>query len=153
MEELKNSVRAVCYVSAAVCIIRSLTGGTKLHTVMDMLMKLIMAAVIAAPFVNRGFSSELPDISGYGSDIAYDGEEIYMNAMRMQTAENVREILVEQLSAAGISVSEIEVDVNISPDGCIDIYRVTVTADDPEAAAGLIRESLGEETEVIDGGA
>ena len=85
----------------------------------------------------------LSDISGYA--------EIYDNELARQTGENISNVLMTQLKAAGIAVEKIRTDVNISTDGSISINKVIVETEEPEAAARLIRNSLGQETEVING--
>ena len=58
---------------------------------------------------------------------------------------------MEQIKASGIKCEEIKVSVNISETNSIDINSITVSADNYEAAADVIRSSLGAETEVRNG--
>lgn len=151
MYDLKPVVMAVCAVSAVKCIISQTAGALKMKNQICLMLDIILALVLIAPFV-KGFSGfELPkladyELSGYGYST-----ELYENALAQQTAANVEEILGQQLAAAGIDYEKITAEVNISEDGSISITKVTVTTEDHEAAAEVVRNSLGQETEVING--
>ena len=64
---------------------------------------------------------------------------------------NINDILLSQLNSAGISVEDIDTEVNISENSGISINRVIIRTAEFEKAAELIRSSLGQETEVING--
>lgn len=149
MEDFKNAVMAVCIVSAGVCMIENMVSGTKLKSQMKLLLNLTVASVLIASFTKGGISFELPAFP------SYDAEEysysVYSEELCRQTAENVSGILLENLSAAGINCSKIETEVNISDDNSIFISKVTISADDFGKAAEIIRNSIGSDTEVING--
>lgn len=149
MEDFKNAVMAVCIVSAGVCMIENMVSGTKLKSQMKLLLNLTVAAVLIASFTKGGISFELPDFPSY--DSAEYSSSAYSEELCRQTAENVSEILLEHLSAVGINCSKIETEVNISDDNSIFISRVTISADDFGKAAEIIRNSIGSDTEVING--
>ena len=58
---------------------------------------------------------------------------------------------MQQIEAAGIKCEKIETEVNISETNSISISSVTIRADNFEAAAKVVRNSLGAETEVYNG--
>ncbi|MDE7104398.1 MAG: hypothetical protein K2O36_00795 [Ruminococcus sp.] len=151
MENIKSAVVAVCVISAIKCIIGSVASVSKLKNQIAMIMNLLLAVFIISPFVH-GFSEfEMPDISDY-SITNYDySDDIYASFLKSQTAENIESVLSQQLSAVGIYCDKIEVEVNISADYSISINKVTVTSEDFEAAALIVKSSLGTETEVING--
>lgn len=149
MEGLSAAVKSVCLISAAVCITDMITGGTKLRRQIRFILDLIFIIVIAAPVVKGTFELELPDISQY--ELSDSGDDAYRTAMTEATAANISSVLMSQLEAAGISCSKIETNVNISEDNSISISSVTISADNFEAAAEIIRNSLGYDTEVLDG--
>ena len=149
MEDFKNAVMAVCIVSAGVCMIENMVSGTKLKSQMKLLLNLTVASVLIASFTKGGISFELPDFPSYDADeYSYS---VYSEEMCRQTAENISGILLEHLSAAEINCSKIETEVNISDDNSIFISKVTISADDFGKAAEIIRNSIGSDTEVING--
>ncbi|MDE6848136.1 MAG: hypothetical protein K2O29_10935 [Ruminococcus sp.] len=149
MEDFKNAVMAVCIVSAGVCMIENMVSGTKLKSQMKLLLNLTVASVLIASFTKGGISFELPDFPSYDADeYSYS---VYSEEMCRQTAENISGILLEHLSAAGINCGKIETEVNISDDNSIFISKVTISADDFGKAAEIIRNSIGSDTEVING--
>lgn len=149
MENFIGAIRAICFVSAGICIVQCLTDGTKLRGQAEMLLKLIFAVTVTAAIVSGSFSIELPDINSfYSTDHSFSYDE-YDSAVIAQTSENISAVLREQLSAAGITTEKIETEVNISAEGSISINRVIISTADFEAAADIIRGSLGQETEVI----
>ena len=150
MEGFTTAVRTVCLVSAGIFLIESIAGGTNLKKQMEIILKLVLAVVIIEPFVGGNIEFDLSGIETGGSDIS-GYAEIYDNELARQTGENISNVLMTQLKAAGIAVEKIRTDVNISTDGSISINKVIVETEEPEAAARLIRNSLGQETEVING--
>lgn len=151
MDSMKAAAAAVCAVSAGSAVIEWLFGGTGLKQQLKFILDLILAIVVISPFVSGGMDIHLPqvntfDLGGYGYS-----QELYMDALAEQTQQNVSEVLREQIEAAGITCEDIVPEVNISEDMCIDIVRVVLTADDFAAAAGIVRDSLGADTEVVDG--
>lgn len=152
MENFTSAVRAVCIVSAGICLIKNMTGGTKLKTHMELLLKLIFALVLLAPLVKGGIGLELPDFSGFSGGGQSYSTELYDNELIRQTSENISEVLQAQIEAAGLSCDKIVTEVNISEDSSISISRVIISSEQFEAAAEIIRSSLGAETEVVNGG-
>ena len=151
MDNFVAAVRAVCFVSVGVCIVQSITDGTRLRGQADMILKLIFAVAVTAPIVSGVFELEMPDLSAFDStDYSYSAE-IYENELRTQLSENISAVLLEQLNAAGIKTEKIDTEVNISQDGSISINRVIISTSDFEASAKMIRDSIGQETEVING--
>lgn len=149
MEDFKNAIMAVCIVSAGVCMIENMVTATKLKSQMKLLLNLTVATVLIASFTKGGISFELPDFPSYDADeYSYS---LYSEEMCRQTAENISDILLEQLSASGINCSKIETEVNISDDNSIFISKVTISADDFGKATEIIRNSIGSDTEVING--
>lgn len=151
MDSFVTAVRAVCITAVGVCIVRSITDGTRLRGYADMLLKLIFAAALAAPFAEGISDFEMPDLSSFDSGGHSYSMEIYQNEMSKQIAENISSVLLEQMKAAGIKTDKIITDVNISEDGSININRVIISTSDFEASARIVQDSIGQETEVING--
>lgn len=151
MEGLNSAVRAICAVSAVMCVVEALAGGTRLKGQLRLILDLILALVLTAPLVKGGLEFELPvidqaDLSAYGYS-----QEVYLAQVKAQSEENIASVLAEQISGAGISCENVSVEVNISPDLSIDISKVELKTDSFSQAAEVVRSSLGAETEVVDG--
>ena len=151
MDGIKSAVMAVCAVSAVRCVIGSVVSASKLKNQVMMLLNLLLAFVMIAPFAQGLVSFTMPDISSYELiEAEYPGDP-YTEALKNETESNISAVLGQQLTAAGINYVSIVTDVNISVDYSISISSVTVTAEDFEAAALIIKSCLGVETEVIKG--
>jgi len=151
MGDFTEAVRTVCFVSVGICLIGKISGATKLKAQLEFIFKLILAVVIVSSFFSGDIEFDLSDIKGLCVAESTDYSGIYENELARQTGENISDVLMSQLRAAGITVEKIRTEVNISEDGSISINKVIVEAEEPEAAADLIRNSLGQETEVING--
>ena len=137
--------------AAAVCLVESLVSGTRLRKQMKLLLDAVLAIVILVPFAGGNFSLELPETGNLPPPDSDFALEVYNESLSRTAAENVGTVLLEQLGAAGIDCEKLDIDVNISAEGSISISRVTVSSDDFEEAGRIIRNSLGSETEVING--
>jgi hypothetical protein len=150
MEGFGNAVKAICITSAAVCLLEHLVDGTRLRYQMKLLLNLIMAVVVIMPFVKGGASFELPEISTR-QPVSDTALELYNRRLCREMADNIGGVLYSQIAAQGILCEKIDIEINISEDGSIFISKVTVSAEDFGAVAEVIRNSLGKETEVVNG--
>ena len=150
MDGFKAAAAAICAASGAVCAVGGLVSGTRLKDQMKLLLDMIMLLVVITPFVSGGIAVEMPDTSGFTADLG-SARERYIEQLEEQTGSNICDVLREQITAAGISCGEISAEVNISKDMSISISRVTVSSDSFEAAAEIIRRSIGSDTEVVNG--
>lgn len=150
--DMKAAVLAVCVFSAAKSLIGQTAGSVKMKDQLKLILDILLALVITAPFVSGFADFRLPEIANY--ELAdYDcPQKLYDAALAEQTASNVCDILAEQIAAAGIDCEKITAEVNILSDGSISISRVTVNTEDIEGAAAVIRNTLGDETEVVNEG-
>lgn len=151
MDGFTSAVKAICAASAAVCLIEYITSGSRLKRQVKMLLDLIMAVVVLTPFVSGSAGFELPELSELEPPHLEAAAELYNEELCRQTADNIGAVLHEQIKAAGINCENIDIEINISPGGSISIIRVTVMADNFADAAEIIRNSLGNDTEVADG--
>ena len=151
MDDLALTIKGICIASAGIFLMENLVGGTRLKNQMKLLMKLVLAILIIYPFVKEGCEFEMPEISAFEQQDFSDMTAIYNEELKRQSAENISSVLRDQIAAAGINCDKIEIDVNISEDSIISISKVIITADDFEAAASIVRSSVGSETEVVNG--
>lgn len=151
MKELTSAAGGVCAVSVLICVLRMISGATRLKSQAEFIMKLILGIAVAAVFTDGISDFELPEtFIGSGTDysiMSQVGEE----EVAARAEENISEVLRGQLRAAGIDAEKIRTEVNILQDGSITISKVVISTEDIEAAAAIIRSSLGQETEVVNG--
>lgn len=151
MEGFKNSVLAVCIVSAGICAVENLVSAMRLASQVKMVLNLILALVIIAPLASGLPEISMPDFERYMTAESAYPEELYNEEICRQTAENIGSTLAVQISAADIEVYDIETEVNILQDGSIYISSVILSVSDFDRAAAIVRSSLGGDTEVING--
>ena len=146
-----TAVKSICYVSAGIFLLRLITDGTRMKNQADFVIKLVFAVVFVSVII-KGFTQfEIPEIEAYDESDYSSAVDMYRKEVAEKAAKNISGVLCTQLEAAGIDIEELVTEVNISEDGSIDISRVIVSSADSTAAAELIRKSLGQETEVING--
>lgn len=148
MENFKNSVMAVCIVSAGVCMIENMTSGTRFKSQMKLLLNITVITVLLASFTKGGIAFEMPDFPAYNTEYSF---EAYNTEICRQTAENISSVLYGQITSAGINCTEIQTEVNILEDNSIFISKVTINADDFGTAEKIVRKSVGNNTEVVNG--
>ena len=147
--EIRGAVLAVCAIAAVKYLIGQASGGLKMKGQLRLILDILLVLALTAPFVHGFTEFELPAVGDYSdADFSY-AQEASDRAIAQQTAENVCDILADQLCAAGVDCEKISAEVNILPDGRISINRVAVMTEDIEGAAGIIRNTLGEGTEVV----
>ena len=151
MEKFLIAVKAVCAISAGACIAENLVSGTSFRNQVRLMLRLLTALVIITPFVGGSLDVELPDAESYNFPYYGLSEEVYSEELTRQVEENISAVLAQQVESAGIDCGKIETKVNISDDFSISIISVTVTAEDFETVSEIIKNSLGSETEVING--
>ncbi len=151
METIKAAVIAACGVSAGMWIVENMITEAKSKVQIRFMLNMIMLLAVTAPFVKGGMGFSLPSVNTFDlGDYDYSREQ-YAQALKTETEKNISQVLMEQVIAAGISCEKIETQAYISEDFSISIIKVTVTAEDYEAAARVIRSSIGTETEVVNG--
>ena len=148
MENFKSTAAAICFVSAGICAVRSLVSGSVLRQKMELILKMVFAIVMLSHIINGFANIDLPNLSSYElTDYGYSQEKYQLELSR-QSSINISEALRQQLVSNGINCEKISADVNISEDGGINITKVTVSSDDNDGAAAIIRNCLGADTEV-----
>lgn len=152
MEEIKTAIKTICILTVSICMTEYLTSWTRLKNQMKYILNGIFILVLIVLIINVVSSAELPSLGDYTEiNSTYDSNELYISEMKAQTEANITLVLQQQLDAFGIKYEKIETTVNISETNSISISKVTVTAEDFKSAERIIKNSLGEETEVING--
>lgn len=150
MEEIKTAIKTICILTVSICMIEYLTSWTRLKNQMKYILNGIFVLVLTVLLINVVSSAELPSLADYTEiQSTYDSNELYISEMKAQTEANISLVLQQQLDSFGIKYEKIETTVNISETNSISISKVTVTAEDFKSAKRIIKNSLGEETEVV----
>lgn len=147
---MESAVLSICIVSLAASISENLTAGTKFGKQVKFILSLIVISVILRPF-SDGIA--LPDISDIPDTPEFQqySDEFYNSEMKSRISENISETLESLLLENGINTEFIDTDINISDSDSISINSVTVGTDNFQQAERIIKENLGEETEVLNG--
>ena len=149
--DILTAVRSLCFVSVGLCLLKILTEGTRLQKQAGFVFRLVFLLVFASTVINIFRNTEFQEIQKIEvADYSY-AKEIYRKELAEKAADNISNILYSQIEAECIDIEKVEADINISENGSIDINRIIISSADPESAADLIRKSLGQETEVING--
>jgi len=145
---MESTIISVCIISLAISVSENLTAGTKLGNQIKFILSLMLIAVIFRPFSDNAV---LPDISGIPDigDIQVYSDDVRNQELANQISENISEALRNEMEKKGFSPAFIETEVNISESDSISINRVTVGTDNFPEAEKIIKENLGEETEVL----
>ncbi|MBE6857370.1 MAG: hypothetical protein E7500_08135 [Ruminococcus sp.] len=152
MEEIKTAVKTVCILTVSICMTEYLTSWTRLKNQMKYILNGIFILIFTVLVINTVSSVQLPSLEDYAEiQSTYDSNELYISEIKAQTEANITLVLQQQLDSYGIKYENIETTVNISETNSISISKVTVTAEDYKSAERIIKNSLGEETEVING--
>lgn len=151
MDSIISAVKSVCIISAAICIIDLLASGTKFRNQIKFLLNLVFILVIITPITGEISEFSIPDVENYFNTDYSKSEEVYYKELERQTSENISSVLKAQIEAAGIICYKLETSINISKTNSISISSVTISTDNFEEAAAIIRNSLGSETEVLNG--
>ncbi len=144
MESLKLSVKALCLLSAAVSVLSLMIKGKALAGQLRFLLSLLFAVGMASAFLQI----ELPaDLEATARDALTFHTQAAEETILHETAEKTAAILRQELENAGISCTELSVDVHRDEDGRISITKVCAECDDLAAANKLLADLLGEEVE------
>lgn len=144
---METAVLSVCIISLAVSLSENLTSGTKLGKQVKFILSLIVISVIFRPFSENISLPDIPDIP----EFQQYSDEFYNNEMKNRISENISKTLEDELLKNGINTDFIDTDINISDSDSISINSVTVGTDNFQRAEIIIKENLGEETEVLNG--
>ncbi len=139
-------ILSICIISLAVSISENLTSGTKLGKQIKFMLSLILLCVIFRP-------SDIPDMPDIPDipELEQYSRDFYNQEMADRIAENISQTLADALLKDGVSTDFIQTEINISDSDSISINRVTVGTDNFPKAEKIIKDNLGEETEVLNG--
>lgn len=140
----------ICIISLAISICENLTSGTRLGKQIKFLLSLILLTVIFKPFSDGVSLPDIPEIPDI-TELEEYSQEFFSQETADMIAENISRKLVDELLKNNINTDFIETEINISDSDSISINRVTVGTDNFKQAEKIIKDNLGEETEVLNG--
>lgn len=147
MEQMKAGILSVCMLSTAVGIVSLLKPDHTLGRQLRFLLSLLLVIGIAVPLLQI----RLPDGVLTESSLAVQRESHqaeFDDSILQETQSRVDSALQERLAAAGISCSELRTVLHRREDGCIYCSEVHAACSDPDSAAAVLRDALGEEVEI-----
>lgn len=142
-EGIRNAVLAACMVSAGAGILSLLSYGRTLVRQMKFLLSMMLAISLAVPLLGM----EFPEIPAFSDVESIHAQEI-LEQITQETAERLRGVLIEKLQEAGITCTEMEIDLHRDEENCIHISRVTAVCDDFAGSIRLLQELAGEGAEI-----
>lgn len=145
---MKAMILSVCIVSLALNVCENLISGTNLYKQVKFVLSLILLISVFSPFIRNEYIFDLPDIPEAELSENYS-QEVYNNELAQRVSENISAVLSDELKKNGISFDFIQTDINISDSDGISINKVRIGTDNFQYAEKIIKENLGEETEVI----
>lgn len=149
-DTIRSAAAAACMVSAGAGLLSLLTPGKALARQMRFLLSLLLAVSLAVPLLHMELPADLETLLQVETEErAAQLEAELREELEAQTAARLRSVLMQKLSDAGISCTELEVTLHSDADGCIHISRVTAVCDDFAGANRLLRTLLGEEGEIV----
>ena len=150
MESLKNAAVAMCMLSCAVSLVSLAAPAHALARQMKFLVSLLFAACLAVPLLHMELPSDPETLSGGSfSSQTQETENRVRESILRETQDYTAQALRQALANAGITCSELDVQVHIDESDCIHISKVTATCDDFAGANALLSDLLGGEGEIV----
>lgn len=145
MEQLRASVTGVCMLSAAVGICTLILPGKALERQVRFLLSVLFLISIAVPLTQM----ELPDVSAAAVPQTQAQEYAALDdAVLRETQTRTEAALRERLTAADIRCEALSAALYMGEDRCIYCSEVQAVCSDPDRAAAILREALGEEVSI-----
>lgn len=138
----------ICLLAIALSIAEGLMPSEKFAREIKIIFGLILIIGIAKPVAGVFHGLSFPDTTS--ADIQIENIQKNTNSILENSIENnLCNEIKSMLSERGITSTEIYVNVNISEDFCISFNEVSLNCDNFSLAEGIIHETFGNETEVI----
>ena len=131
-------------------MLASLAGGWKGGACVQGILALLFAACLAVPLLHMELPSDPETLSGGSfSSQTQETENRVRESILRETQDYTAQALRQALANAGITCSELDVQVHIDESDCIHISKVTATCDDFAGANALLSDLLGGEGEIV----
>lgn len=145
MELMKKIVTAACFLSIAISLADSVKPGERFTRQLKLIFSLVFITGIAAAALNSGFEYEIPVYAGTEGIEKYpEISEAADNAVISETEKALVQTAEGILVEKGVGFEKITADINIDPEGCININGICYCGNEFEKASAVLRESMGE---------
>jgi len=138
MEQLHSAVLSICLLSICTAVCTLFCPESSLTKQVRFLISLLFIIGLAVPLTNLEFPESLIQIQ----------EQNSQETALAVTKKSAEQALLFLLSEEQIHCSDLQVDVHIDGNQRIMISDVSVVCDDYQNACRVLREALGEETEL-----
>ncbi|MDE5917002.1 MAG: hypothetical protein K2G62_02615 [Oscillospiraceae bacterium] len=141
-------ILAACFISVVITLADSVKPGDKFSSQLKLIFSLVFICGILTAALNGQYESgfdlsfDTDNIETYDS-ISGAAESSVISSAESSIADTVRNVLDEN----GVSYEKITASINIEEDSRININEIGYKGDEPERAAEVIRENIGD-TEV-----
>ena len=141
-------ILAACFISVVITPADSVKPGDKFSSQLKLIFSLVFICGILTAALNGQYESgfdlsfDTDNIETYDS-ISGAAESSVISSAESSIADTVRNVLDEN----GVSYEKITASINIEEDSRININEIGYKGDEPERAAEVIRENIGD-TEV-----
>ncbi len=141
-------ILAACFISVVITLADSVKPGDKFSSQLKLIFSLVFICGILTAALNGQYESgfdlsfDTDNIETYDS-ISGAAESSVISSAESSIADTVRNVLDEN----GVSYEKITASINIEDDSRININEIGYKGDEPERAAEVIRENIGD-TEV-----
>ena len=145
---MKKMILAACFISVVITLADSVKPGDKFSSQLKLIFSLVFICGILTAALNGQYESgfdlsfDTDNIETYDS-ISGAAESSVISSAESSIADTVRNVLDEN----GVSYEKITASINIEEDSRININEISYKGDEPERAAEVIRENIGD-TEV-----
>ncbi|MCI8777255.1 MAG: hypothetical protein HFK00_07715 [Oscillospiraceae bacterium] len=145
---MKKMILAACFISVVITLADSVKPGDKFSSQLKLIFSLVFICGILTAALNGQYESgfdlsfDTDNIETYDS-ISGAAESSVISSAESSIADTVRNVLDEN----GVSYEKITASINIEEDSRININEIGYKGDEPERAAEVIRENIGD-TEV-----
>ncbi len=145
---MKKMILAACFISVVITLADSVKPGDKFSSQLKLIFSLVFICGILTAALNGQYESgfdlsfDTDNIETYDS-ISGAAESSVISSAESSIADTVRNVLDEN----GVSYEKITASINIEDDSRININEIGYKGDEPERAAEVIRENIGD-TEV-----
>lgn len=141
---MKKMILAACFISVVITLADSVKPGDKFSSQLKLIFSLVFICGILTAALNGQYESgfdlsfDTDNIETYDS-ISGAAESSVISSAESSIADTVRNVLDEN----GVSYEKITASINIEEDSRININEIGYKGDEPERAAEVIRENIG----------
>lgn len=148
MEMIKTAAFNGCVAGLIICAAGTLISEEKFSSQVKLIFSAFFIMVTLSAF--RGIDFENISVNEISMNEGYENiERKFDEEMEERIRKNTEYSLREKFHSLGLNFTEITADVQVESNGTVNLLSVSVCTDNPTAAEKILREELGENTEII----